>query len=79
MKFVFEGKKKIFISIIFLIMLMCKNVGALKVLVLYVYIDYCREGKIPDLSQADTSYYQVHKIQLITKHHILLLGFAITT
>ena len=39
----------------------------------------CREGKIPDLSQADTSYYQVHKIQPITKHHILLLGFAITT
>ena len=39
LKFVFEGKKKIFISIIFLIMLMCKNVGALKVLVLYVYID----------------------------------------
>ena len=40
---------------------------------------HCREGKIPDLSQADTSYYQVHKIQPITKHHILLLGFAITT
>ena len=40
---------------------------------------WCREGKIPDLSQADTSYYQVHKIQPITKHHILLLGFAITT
>ena len=39
----------------------------------------CREGKIPDLSQADTSYYWVHKIQPITKHHILLLGFAITT
>ena len=39
----------------------------------------CREGKISDLSQADTSYYQVHKIQQITKHHILLLGFAITT
>ena len=35
--------------------------------------------RIPDLSQADTSYYEVHKIQLITKHHILLLGFAITT
>ena len=33
------GRKKIFI-IIFLIMMMCKNVGALKVLVLYVYIDY---------------------------------------
>ena len=33
----------------------------------------CREGKIPDLSQADTSYYQVHKIQPITKHHVLLL------
>ena len=40
---------------------------------------HCREGKIPDLSQADTSYYQVHKIHPITKHHILLLGFAITT
>ena len=39
----------------------------------------CREGKIPDLSQADTWYYQVHKIQPITKHHILLLDFAITT
>ena len=39
----------------------------------------CRKGKIPNLSQADTSYYQVHKIQPITKHHILLLGFAITT
>ena len=39
----------------------------------------CREGKIPDLSQADTSYYQVHKIQPITKHHVLLLDFAITT
>ena len=35
-------------------------------------------GKIPDLSQADTSHYQVHKIQPITNHHILLLGFAIT-
>ena len=34
----------------------------------------CREGKIPDLSQADTSQYQVHKIQPITKHHVLLLG-----
>ena len=42
-------------------------------------LDYCREGKIPDLSQADTSYYQVHKIQPITKHHVLLLGFAIIT
>ena len=40
---------------------------------------YCREGKIPDLSQADTSYYWVHKIQPITKHHVLLLGFTITT
>ena len=39
----------------------------------------CREGKIPDLSQADTSYYQVYKIQPITKHHVLLLDFAITT
>ena len=39
----------------------------------------CREGKIPDLSQVDTSYYQVHKIQPITKHHVLLLDFAITT
>ena len=39
----------------------------------------CREGKIPDLSQADTSYYWVHKIQPITKHHVLLLGFTITT
>ena len=39
----------------------------------------CREGKIPDLSQADTLYYQVHKIQPITKHHVLLLGFVITT
>ena len=39
----------------------------------------CREGKIPDLSQADTSYYQDHKIQPITKHHVLLLGFTITT
>ena len=39
----------------------------------------CREGKIPDLSQADTSYYWVHKIQPITKHHVLLLGFVIIT
>ena len=39
----------------------------------------CREKKIPDLSQADTSYYQVHKIQPITKHRVLLLDFAITT
>ena len=39
----------------------------------------CREGKIPDLSQADISYYWVHKIQPITKHHVLLLGFTITT
>ena len=39
----------------------------------------CREGKIPDLSQANTSYYQVHKIQPITKHHVLLLNFAIIT
>ena len=41
--------------------------------------EQCREGKIPDLSQADTSQYQVHKIQPITKHHVLLLDFAITT
>ena len=39
----------------------------------------CRERKIPDLSQTDTSYYQVHKIQQITKHRVLLLDFAITT
>ena len=39
----------------------------------------CREGKIPDLLQANTSYYQVHKIQSITKHRLLLLDFAITT
>ena len=39
----------------------------------------CREEKIPDLSQADTSQYPVHKIQPITKHHVLLLDFAITT
>ena len=38
-----------------------------------------REGKIPDLSQVDTSYYQIHKIQQITKRHVLLLDFAITT
>ena len=38
----------------------------------------CREEKIPDLSQADTSHYQVHKIQPIIEHHVLLLGFAIT-
>ena len=25
------------------------------------------------------SHYQIHKIQPITKHHVLLLGFAITT
>ena len=37
-----------------------------------------QRGKIPDLSQADTSLYQVYKIQPITKHHVLLLGFAIT-
>ena len=47
----------------------------IKLILFYV----CREGKIPDLSQADTSYYQVHKIQPITKHHVLLLDFAITT
>ena len=40
---------------------------------------YRREGKIPNLSQANTSYYQVHKIQPITKHCVLLLDFAITT
>ena len=40
---------------------------------------HLQKGKIPDLSQADTSHYQVHKIQPITKHHVLLLGFAITT
>ena len=34
--------------------------------------------KIPDLSQVDTSHYQLHKIQPITEHHVLLLGFAIT-
>ena len=39
----------------------------------------CREGKILDLSQTDTSYYQVHKIQPIIKHRVLLLDFAITT
>ena len=39
----------------------------------------CREGKILDLSQADTSYYRIQKIQPITKHHVLLLGFTITT
>ena len=39
----------------------------------------CREGKISDLLQANTSYYQVHKIQSITKHRLLLLDFAITT
>ena len=38
-----------------------------------------REGKILDPSQADKSYYQVHKIQPITKRHVLLLDFAITT
>ena len=36
-------------------------------------------GKILNLSQADTSYYRVHKIQPITKCHVLLLGFVITT
>ena len=39
----------------------------------------CRKGKIPDLSQADTWYYQVHKIQSIIKHRVLLLDFAFTT
>ena len=39
----------------------------------------CREGKISDLLQANTSYYQVHKIQPITKHRVLLLDFSITT
>ena len=38
----------------------------------------CRKGKIPDLSQADMSHYQVHKIQPIIEHHVLLLDFAIT-
>ena len=37
-----------------------------------------KRGKIPDLSQANMSHYQVHKIQPIIKHHVLLLGFAIT-
>ena len=41
--------------------------------------DLCREGKILDLSQADTTYYQVHKIQQIAKHRVLLLDFVITT
>ena len=49
------------------------------ILHLYVYERERERERIPDLSQADTSYYEVHKIQLITKHHILLLGFAITT
>ena len=45
--------------------------------------DYFRQldlqrGKIPNLSQADMSHYQVHKIQPIIEHHVLLLGFAIT-
>ena len=40
---------------------------------------FYREGKISDLSQADTSYYKVHKIQPIIKRHVLLLDFAITT
>ena len=44
-----------------------------------LYKGPCRKGKILDLSQADTSYYQVHKIQPITKRHVLLLDFAITT
>ena len=44
-----------------------------------VSMGHLQRGKIPDLSQADTSYYQIHKIQPITKHHILLLGFAIIT
>ena len=44
-----------------------------------LYKGPCRKGKIPDLSQADTSYYQAHKIQPITKRHVLLLDFAITT
>ena len=34
---------------------------------------------MPDLLQADTSYYQIHKIQPITKYRVLLLDFAITT
>ena len=36
-------------------------------------------GKILHLSQTNTSYYQIHKIQSITKRHVLLLGFNITT
>ena len=35
-----------------------------------------RENSRPITS--DTSHYQVHKIQPITKRHVLLLGFAIT-
>ena len=46
---------------------------------LVFYFWSLQRGKIPDLSQVDISCYQVHKIQPITKRHVLLLGFAITT
>ena len=35
------------------------------------------KGKIPDLTQADTSYYQVCKVRPITERHVLLLVFSI--
>ena len=34
--------------------------------------------KISDLLQANTSYYQVHKVQPIMKHHVLQLVSTIT-
>ena len=37
-----------------------------------------RENSRPITSWHVTSHCQVHKIQLITEHHVLLLGFAIT-
>ena len=41
---------------------------------LVFYFWSLQRGKIPDLSQVDISCYQVHKIQPITKRHVLLLG-----
>ena len=43
---------------------------------IYIYI-YMWKGKIPDLTQADTSYYQVCKVRPITERHVLLLVFSI--
>ena len=69
----------IYVAFFFLIGIMLVFFFFLEEQTFIIYKYFCREGKISDLSQADTSYYRVHKIQVITKHHVLLLGFTIIT